>query len=165
MSQPISSSSERTQLRLVGRGPRGSVTLRLAGGAAGGEVRRPRGAEPPVSHRRRPDKPAELNSTDPRWVLAVRTQQVLQGAMLRPAERQNLLRVGRLMGLNPFDANLVIAIVQDQARRGGTLGAAAESLGRVPLREKPVTSPVSWRVLRWCTAILSAELLIVWAII
>jgi len=56
--------------------------------------------------------------SDPRWVLAVRTAESLEGAMLRPERRERLLRIARLMGLTPFDANIIIAIVQDQARRG-----------------------------------------------
>lgn len=56
--------------------------------------------------------------TDPRWVLAVRVAESLQGDVLVPEKREVLLKLGRMMGLSPFDANLVIAIVQDQARRG-----------------------------------------------
>ena len=55
---------------------------------------------------------------DPRWVLAVRTAEQLQGTVLTPERREKLLRVGKMMGLTLFDCNLVIAIVQDQARRG-----------------------------------------------
>ena len=55
---------------------------------------------------------------DPRWVLAVRTAERLEGATLRPERRERLLQLGKVMGLSPFDASLIIAIVQDQARRG-----------------------------------------------
>lgn len=55
---------------------------------------------------------------DPRWVLAVRTAEVLDGPVLAPQKRERLVRLGKVLGLSPFDANLVIAIVQDQARRG-----------------------------------------------
>ena len=55
---------------------------------------------------------------DPRWVLAVRTSELLEGPILRPERRDGLVRLGRTLGLSLFDANLVIAIVQDQARRG-----------------------------------------------
>jgi len=57
-------------------------------------------------------------ATDPRWVLAVRCAEQLQGAILSPERRERLIELGRVLGLSPFDANLVIAIVQDQARRG-----------------------------------------------
>lgn len=57
-------------------------------------------------------------SSDPRWVLAVRVGQELEGTLLRPERREKLIQMGKLLGLSPFDANLIIAIVQDQARRG-----------------------------------------------
>ena len=56
--------------------------------------------------------------TDPRWILALRTADQLEGTILTLHRREKLVRLGRLMGLTPFDTNLVIAIVQDQARRG-----------------------------------------------
>ena len=56
--------------------------------------------------------------TDPRWVLAIRTAEQLQGTILPPTQRAKLIRLGRLIGLTAFDANLIIAIVQDRARRG-----------------------------------------------
>ncbi len=56
--------------------------------------------------------------TDPRWVLALRTAESLQGTILGPEKRDRLVKIGKMMGLTAFDANLVIAIVQDQARRG-----------------------------------------------
>ena len=59
-----------------------------------------------------------LDAADGRWVLAVRTSEAIEGSMLGPEKREHLLRMGRAFGLTAFDANLVIAIVQDQARRG-----------------------------------------------
>lgn len=56
--------------------------------------------------------------TDPRWVLAVRTSVEMQGSILAPERREKLVDLGCRMGLSPFDANLIIAIMQDQARRG-----------------------------------------------
>jgi len=57
-------------------------------------------------------------SADPRWVLAVRTAELLQGDILTPERRERIVRMGRMFNLTAFDANMVIAIVQDQARRG-----------------------------------------------
>ena len=57
-------------------------------------------------------------ATDPRWVLAVRTAEVLEGDILPPQKRDALLRTGKVMGLSPFDCSLILAIVQDRARRG-----------------------------------------------
>ena len=61
---------------------------------------------------------------DPRWVLAVRAAEQMNGAVLPLERRQRLIRLGRTMGLTPFDANMIIAIVQDQARRGRSADAA-----------------------------------------
>ena len=59
-----------------------------------------------------------LDPSDPRWILAMQTQARLQGAVLTPERREQLLASGRKLGLRPFEANLVIAIVQDRARCG-----------------------------------------------
>ncbi len=86
-------------LRLVGRGP---AARDLRSTAAGLE---PVGV--PIN-----------DASDPRWVLAVHAAEALEGALLAPEKRERLLLLGRALGLTPFDANLVIAVVQDQARRG-----------------------------------------------
>ncbi len=59
------------------------------------------------------------------------------------------------MGVRPFDANLIIAIVQDHARRGKVLGDAA---GTVALLEPPPQrrDRDEQATLRWATAILTA---------
>src|SRR5258705_9053634 len=71
-----------------------------------------------------------IEPRDARWVLAVRAAGVLQGgraALLPPESRRRLVALALSMGLRPFDANLVIAIVQDAARAGlPTLGALTE---------------------------------------
>lgn len=64
---------------------------------------------------------AALDATDARWVLACRVATSLEGgraAILRPESRDRLLAQAERMGLRAFDANLVIAIVQDSARCG-----------------------------------------------
>lgn len=68
---------------------------------------------------------------DPRWVLAARAASTLEGgraAILTPENRRRLMDLAARMGLRPFDASLVIAIVQDAARTGRDPGALA--LGR-----------------------------------
>lgn len=81
---------------------------------------------------------------DPRWVLAVRTAACLQGAVLPPEKRDHLLRVGRSMGLSPFDSNLVIAIIQDQARRG-QLAEYCPQAGAAQLAMVPKPRRFAWR--------------------
>jgi hypothetical protein len=72
-----------------------------------------------------------LHPNDPRWVLAMQTQARLQGATLTPERRDKLMRNGRRLGLRPFEANLVIAIVQDQARTGLHLPESGPALSMV----------------------------------
>jgi len=66
-----------------------------------------------------------LPAMDTRWMLALKVQHALEGgvaAMLRPEVRQRLIADAKHMGLRPFDANLVIAIVQDRTRAGLPVG-------------------------------------------
>ena len=86
---------------------------------------------------------ATLSASDARWVLAARTASVLEGgraAVLPPERRRRLVSLATNLGLRPFDANLVIAIVQDAARTGqGPLGPAVAErllLVRPPERER-----------------------------
>lgn len=69
---------------------------------------------------------AGLAANDARWALAARTADSLEGgnaAVLPPEQRARLTRMATGLGLRMFDANLVIAIVQDGARSGeGALG-------------------------------------------
>lgn len=69
-----------------------------------------------------------LDPTDPRWVLAVRTASQLEGSLLTPERRSRLLTTARRLGIRPFEANVIMAIVQEQARRGQPPGSAAETL-------------------------------------
>jgi hypothetical protein len=69
---------------------------------------------PPVTD----ERDQGMQATDPRWVLAIRVSEQLEGTILRPDKRERLVKLGKLLGLTAFDANLIIAIVQDQARRG-----------------------------------------------
>jgi hypothetical protein len=103
-----------------------------------------------------------LTQSDPRWALAVAVWQRLDGSVLTPAHRTQLNRLARSLGLTPFQASLVIAVVQDEARRGLTLSDAAATLAFIP-----VTSPARRRLrstILWCLLLLALEiaLLIHW---
>jgi len=66
---------------------------------------------------------AALDLEDARLVFALRVAERLEGgraAILTPESRGRLMSLSERMGLAPFDASLVIAIVQDAARRGET---------------------------------------------
>jgi hypothetical protein len=68
--------------------------------------------------------------------LAQRTAEQLDGSMLPDERRRGLLRIGVTLGLTLFDANMVLAIVQEQARRGYSPArcpaAGADQLALVP---------------------------------
>lgn len=88
--------------------------------------------KPPVAN------PTPINgATDPRWVLAIRTSEALEGDVLAPDKREMLMRTGKVMGLTAFDCSLILAIVQDRARRGiapeNCPAAGEEQLALVPL--------------------------------
>lgn len=62
-----------------------------------------------------------FDPADPRWILATRAAAALEGgraAILPPERRARLVSLATSLGLRPFDAHLVIAIVQDDARTG-----------------------------------------------
>ncbi len=88
---------------------------------------------------------ASLAAHDARWVTAARASQAIEGgraAVLRPEVRARLVSSAERMGLRPFDANLVLAIVQDAARQGRTIQDAdtidrlALVRGRTPSRQR-----------------------------
>ena len=110
--------------------------------------------------------PAIVDPVDPRWVLAVRTSDVLQGSVLPPERRESLLRLGRTLGLTPFESNLVLAIVQDQARRGirpELLAASAEpQLRMVPISRLDRARMSPWRITAMVAALLAVEVAAIW---
>ncbi len=62
-----------------------------------------------------------IGPDDARWLLAKDAERAIEGgraAIIRPEVRRRLVSKATGAGLRPFDANLVIAIVQDAARRG-----------------------------------------------
>jgi hypothetical protein len=98
----------------------------------------------------------DLNPVDPRWVLAVRAYSQLQGSALPYDRRQRVLQTARALGVRPFDANVIIAIVQDHARRGARLH---EATGTLALLHKPEPGDTRGRGstwLRWASALVCA---------
>lgn len=64
---------------------------------------------------------SELSIEDARVIFAEEVGAQLQGgmvALLTPERRQRLMSRAGGLGLRPFDANLIIAIMQDRARGG-----------------------------------------------
>lgn len=105
------------RLRLVGRDePR--VLARHAG------PERPVGPPERAARRdiaRENHSAAAMPAGDPRLDFATVVKSSLEGgraAILRPERRRDLMTRADALGLRPFDANLVIAVVQEAARRG-----------------------------------------------
>lgn len=96
----------------------------------------------------------QLDPTDARWVLAARAYSQLDGATLGPRGRDRVLGAARSMGVRPFDANLIMAIVQDGARRGEDLGATQPRLALLA-PPPPVTRP---SMVRWTFIAAAASL-------
>ena len=105
-----------------------------------------------------------LEATDPRWVMAVRVRESLQGTCLTADARQRVIRIGRMLGLNDFDCNVIIAIVQDAARRGESLHGAADTLAMVPQRETQ-TRCAKWRTAVWVASLLAVEAVVIWSLV
>ncbi len=80
---------------------------------------------------------ATLGPVDMRAALAVDVARAIEGgraAILRPERRRNIIVQAKAMGLREFDANLIIAVVQDAARRGESHSSAdvRATLGMIP---------------------------------
>lgn len=105
---------------------------------------------------------------DPRWVLAVRTCEQLEGTMISPDKRERLIKLGRMLGLTVFDANLVIAVIQDQARRGHrSLRCAHAGEAQLSMIAPPRTTPQTRRRMRIAMitcAVLTVEMIILWSL-
>lgn len=97
-----------------------------------------------------------IDARDPRWILAMQTKSRLQGATLTPDRRDQLMRSGRTLGLRPFETNLIIAIVQDQARRGDMKQDAPPLLSLVGTNSPNAApaNPAVWP--KWFAAIAAA---------
>lgn len=76
----------------------------------------------------------DLDAGDPRWQLAARTATQLQGTALPAEGRDGLLRLAHEFGLRPFEANMIIAIVQDEARLEAAGGQVTRMTDRLKSR-------------------------------
>lgn len=70
-----------------------------------------------------------MSALDARWVFATQVAREIElsgaprAGVLAPERRRNLVRLATRLGLRQFDANLVIAIVQDGCRSGDGTGS------------------------------------------
>jgi hypothetical protein len=100
---------------------------------------------------------AARDPADPRWQLAMRTQSLLQGSVLSAERREAVMKTARTLGVRPFEAGLIMAIVQDSSRQHRVLAEAGPILGLLPMRA-PATRPVGTWV-SWVAALAGAVIL------
>ncbi len=84
-------------------------------------IEQPRDATRELQVARANRQASAIDALDARWVFACRVATSLEGgraAILRPESRDRLLNQANHLGLRQFDANLIMAIVQDTARCG-----------------------------------------------
>lgn len=86
----------------------------------------------------------------------MQTEARLQGTMLTPERREQLLHSGRELGLRPFEANLLIAVVQDQARRQRPLRLAGPTIGLIGVETAAPPRRQQGSVWCWLAAIAGA---------
>ena len=146
----MSSSDSTPRLRLVGAGSSAAERERAQ--------RRVRAENRAAAHVR-------LDATDPRWLLAVRTHASLVGSALPPERRARLRRTAERLGVRPFDASVIMAVVQDRARRGEDLGSVVPTL---PMLHDPRSRRGRGHRGRWIVALalaaVATALLIRWVL-
>ena len=102
---------------------------------------------------------------DARWRLAIETSRRLQGVLLPFEDRRRILALANRLGVRPFDANLIVAVVQDRARRGEPLESAASTIDLIP-RSKSMAAGDGGEALPWMVALVVAgaidAILIAW---
>ncbi len=85
----------------------------------------------------------DLDPQDPRWLVAVETAARLEGSLLSFERRQQVLAFAARVGVRTFDANLIIAAVQDRARRGEPLASTMGTIAHTaaPRANAPSATP------------------------
>lgn len=99
----------------------------------------------------------------------MRTWQVMQGEVLTASARASLLKIGRAMGLRDFESSLILAIVQDQARRREPLAGARRMVAMVPHDERSPRRPRGFskrsrHVAAWVMLAMVIEAAACWAV-
>lgn len=112
-----------------------------------------------------------FDPNDARWKLAEETQRALQGSILAYEDRQRLLGLANRLGIRSFDANLILAVVQDRARRGESIELAADTIEMIPRdavsagpapSPAPATDRAAWLVVAVLIAMAADAALIAW---
>lgn len=130
-----------------------AVPPRVDGGAAGSSA----GVPTPAAGQ-------GPSAFDPRWVLAVRVNYALDGgraAILDPQSRAMLIDLAKLLGLRPFDANLIIAIVQDSKRQTGD-GLTPDTRARLGLLPDPARAAARGNIIGYTIGVLLTAAIVAW---
>lgn len=90
-----------------------------------------------------------LDPRDPRWLVAIETAAQLEGSVLTFERRRKVLAFAHRLGVRPFDANLIVAAIQDRARRGESISEAAPI---VAMTARPHGRKLGWRKVAWSVA-------------
>ncbi|MFM1867950.1 MAG: hypothetical protein RL591_1358 [Planctomycetota bacterium] len=75
-----------------------------------------------------------LDPFDARWQYATAVEGALQGATLAYEDRRRLLGLATRLGIREFDAHLIVALVQDRARRGEPIDGVAPTIALLPVQ-------------------------------
>jgi hypothetical protein len=106
----------------------------------------------------RENRAAVISRDDQRSVFAAHVARQLDGgraAILPPDRRRHLITLAERLGLGAFDANLVIAIVQDAVREGDDpLSIASDQRLALIRAPKPVIESARSLLLWWAGAML-----------
>ena len=104
---------------------------------------------------------ARLSPGDPVWAFASQAMANMQGSILLPERRERLLQSAQRMGVQRFDANLVVALVQERARRGETIDPNDGVLSLVGMHctHRDLAPTRAWVL--WVAALLLAAILAV----
>ena len=134
-----------------------TTPFRLVGEAAADPAQTVRGSHMAIAGENLSASQLSIELHDPRWTLATIAYGKLQEGPLTPEKRDELIKKATRLGLRPFDASLIIAIAQDQARHGRPLEHAEPTLRLIRPPGHPETT---WHGLRrWSMAIACAALL------
>ena len=106
---------------------------------------------------------AQLSVNDPRWVLALRTVAELNGPILTSEGRHRVLRNAQSLGIRSFDANLIMALVQDRARRGESIDQACGALKLIAIPAAQRKPRLPWVAL--VGVVLSVEAFGIWLLL
>jgi hypothetical protein len=82
-----------------------------------------------------------LDPFDARWQFATAVESALQGATLAYEDRRRLLGMATRLGIREFDAHLIVALVQDRARRGESIEGAAPTIALLPVQRATKLQP------------------------